>query len=183
MKFPALRWKNIADHYRKVFRKNLAVCPKPILDGECFYAYYQRVSGKVFCLVSGNGERWAAQDLARLTELVHSDAPQLEIAAAFPTRRWYCIRQKISDLFGIQTVIRGMTLPQSESYYEYLDRTNPQVLEPMRRDLTQRATAVMTQWILEQPEHPFLPDEPILDENGSSRTCTTTEGRSEIIPQ
>ncbi len=95
---------------------------KPILDVETYEDYLFRIERPK--RKADSGDRWSPKQEQDLVALVQSDSSQVEIAAAFPYRKWVQIRIKITKLCG-KVQIKGVgKIKRNETYYDYLRRVN-----------------------------------------------------------
>jgi hypothetical protein len=66
---------------------------------------------------------WLPSEIDMLKELVESEATQVEISAALPTRNWRAIRIKIYEIIGFRRFhISPKPIRDAETYEDYLKR-------------------------------------------------------------
>lgn len=85
--------------------------------------------------------QWLASESSRLIELLEQNAAQVEIAAAFPTRKWAIIRTKIQTLEKrFSPFFAPKPIKDRESYSDYLKRLERIKLSggPKRSDIRDR---------------------------------------------
>jgi hypothetical protein len=96
---------------------------KPIRDSETYESYRERLE-KPLPTNAGDGDHWTPTDVKYLSYLLDNGATQIEIAQAFPTRRWWRIRWKITQLRGSNIKISGVgAIKRNETFTDYCDRT------------------------------------------------------------
>lgn len=96
---------------------------KPIKDYETFEDYQQRIREATFER-AGSGDQWTQDSERVLLELLDNGATQVDLAKAFPDRRWWRIRWKITQLRGKGIRIPGVgEIKRNETFVDYLDRT------------------------------------------------------------
>lgn len=96
---------------------------KPIRDTETYEEYLKRISSGVI-QPAGSGDRWSPSEEHSLNEMVDNDATQVELAEAFPNRKWWRIRHKIKLLRGTGVKIREVGLiKRNETITDYYERT------------------------------------------------------------
>ena len=97
--------------------------PKPIHDRETYTDYVERISGDTV-RKAGSGDRWNSEDAQRLLDLFDAGATQVQIAEAFPTRRWWRIRAKLTKMRGTGLKIPAVgTIQRNETIHDYWKRT------------------------------------------------------------
>jgi len=122
--FPDRTWDQIRRRYCKERGVGaLKVKPKPIKDAETYEMYLERCKAPKPTR-AGDGDRWSDEDVQHLLELLDSGATAVELAAAFPTRRWVMLRTKIKRLRGKGIRIeKAGEIGRDETFYDYLART------------------------------------------------------------
>ena len=74
---------------------------------------------------SANGDGWLESELAELKQIIESRAGQIEVARAFPKRKWQNIRVKIYETLGTdQYSFHPKPILDDETYRMFMDRTN-----------------------------------------------------------
>ncbi len=86
-------------------RGALHVPRRTIFDEETYETYLVRLSVDKPTKRADAGARWTVEETSRLLDLLDNRASSVELAAAFPMRRWYRIRAKIYALRGRATQI------------------------------------------------------------------------------
>jgi hypothetical protein len=106
-----------------------AIDPKSIHDNETYPMYLARISSPRPA-PAGDGERWRSDEEQRLLGLVDTGATQIEIASAFPTRRWRRIRAKIAKLRGHSVKIAAVgAIKRNETILDYRRRRGEEITE------------------------------------------------------
>jgi hypothetical protein len=122
--FPDRNWQSIRHRLWKIYGQGGVdeIDPKPIHDHETYPMYFARISTRRHAL-TGSGERWRSDEEEQMCELVDSGSTQIEVAAAFPTRRWWRIRAKITKLYGRNVRIAGVgAIKRNETIFDYRRR-------------------------------------------------------------
>ena len=100
-----------------------AIDPKPMRDTETYPTYLTRISQATLAL-AGSGDRWNSVEEKQLLNLLDSGATQVEIAASFPTRRWWRIRAKLTKMRGDNVRIPEVgKIKRNETIADYGART------------------------------------------------------------
>ena len=75
--------------------------PQPVFRHETYEVYGQRISRNDYEVYTAHsGDRWTPEDEELLIDLVNSGVSQVELAEAFPYRKWGRIRAKITAICG-----------------------------------------------------------------------------------
>ena len=77
------------------------------------------------------GIQWLPEETDCLLQLIDASASQLEIAQAFPERKWTHIRDKVRQIRGLGLTIRPKPIKDHESYQDYCRHTDPVTGENM----------------------------------------------------
>ena len=75
----------------------------------------------------GKADGWLASEIELLKEFVRNKTPQVEVAAAFPTRSWKAIVHTVRRVMGVYYAVGRKTIRDHENYLDYLERTNSPV--------------------------------------------------------
>src|SRR5258706_5505702 len=76
------------------------VTPQPINENETYETYIVRVGDSQLAYQAGSGDHWTPTQEQQLLSLIDAGASRLEMAQAFPYRKWGRIRHKIHLLRG-----------------------------------------------------------------------------------
>jgi hypothetical protein len=124
--FPLRTWDQIrrkAARVRGSSILNFADTDKPIRDCETFQSYQERLE-QPLPLNAGEGDHWTPTDTKHLLYLLDNGATQVELAQAFPTRRWWRIRWKITQMRTGKFKIPGIgAIKRNETFSDYCQRT------------------------------------------------------------
>lgn len=122
--FPNRRWEYIRKRYEAERPgQNLYFDPQPIPYLESYEMYIERKNGEDKPKAAKSGDRWSNHDERILLELLDSGATQVQLAHAFPTRRWWRIRHHITLLRGKGVVIPEVgNIQRNETFGDYLAR-------------------------------------------------------------
>jgi hypothetical protein len=123
--FPDRNWRSIRYRIWKMRGKGAVehIDPKPINDNETYGKYLERISDTSI-KQAGSGDRWTKEEECLLLDLVDSGAPQVQLAEAFPNRRWWRIRWKITCLRGKGVIVPEVgKIKRNETITDYRQRT------------------------------------------------------------
>lgn len=123
--FPDRTWEKIRHQVWKFRGKHSVetIDPKPINDNETYPQYLERFSDPTI-KQAGSGDRWTSEEEHQLLNLLDSGANQVRLAAAFPSRRWWRIRWKITQLRGNGVVIPEIgKIKRNETILDFCKRT------------------------------------------------------------
>jgi hypothetical protein len=99
--FPNRNWQSIRHRLWRIRGKACveALEPKPVRDYETYAAYLERKTNSQITHATA-AEKWGSDEEEHLLQLVDAGATQVELAEAFPLRRWWRIRWKITQMRG-----------------------------------------------------------------------------------
>jgi hypothetical protein len=138
--FPDRTWDQLRRRYcQERGIGSLRIEPKPIKDTETYKMYLTRVYSPRPAIAQ-SGEKWTKEDAQLLAELVDKGANQVQIAEAFPTRRWVLIRTKIKKLRGKDVVIPEVgKIKRNETIRDYHSRIGQTEYDVSVRSMTSTA--------------------------------------------
>ncbi len=100
---------------------NVVYSPHPINMDETYDMYAKRADDQPYHAHSG--DHWTADDEERLIALVENGASQVELAEAFPHRKWGRIRAEVTGLLGKGIPIKGVgEVKRDETFELYQQR-------------------------------------------------------------
>jgi hypothetical protein len=143
--FPSRTWKSIGNKLKVARGARIALFDKKLIkDDETYEDFVKRVQEKGLP-TKPYSAFWKAEEIVLLLSLVDRQATQVEIAAAFPLRKWANIRGKIRRLRRANIAIEGSgqtgkeaEIRPHETYDMYLMRKggNKQPSETIALDMS-----------------------------------------------
>jgi hypothetical protein len=124
--FPNRTWNMIRTKVYAIRGKGaIQLTPKPIADDESYMDYLVRTNGGTLPHQARNSERWLAEEIDQLTQMVNEGKTQIEIMEVFSHRNWSAIRRRITHLCGAEVKVSATSdirVKRTETYYTYLAR-------------------------------------------------------------
>jgi DNA invertase Pin-like site-specific DNA recombinase len=115
--FPDKKWKYIRSRILKIVGHTVSFSPQRIREDETFLDYQAQD-------YSSHYRNWGTEELEQLKSLINQHASQVEIARAFPDRKWQQIKDKIYKSIGPgMQYFKPRVIRPYEKYSDYLRRT------------------------------------------------------------
>jgi hypothetical protein len=123
--FPERKWKPIRDKIFRMRGKKAAVfSPKLVRDFETYSEFQARIEANPRHQ-SKVRHKWRDSEVDQLLNMLASGSTKMEIAQAFPYRKWTHIRTRVSFLKGHDFEIPGnKPMRSKETYLLYQERIN-----------------------------------------------------------